>query len=105
MVGGVWGACMAEGIHGRGPCMVGVYMAGGVHGRGHLRHGPCMAGGHAWHACHPWQTLQDMVNERAVRILLECILVTVIIVVIFFVNVLCDGNNEMYYINSLQAQM
>ena len=84
---------------------------GGVYGRG-----VCMAGGicgmgYAWqgdmHGMHvpPGRHYKNMVNERAVRILLECILVTVIIVVIFFVNVLCDGNNEMYYINSLQAQM
>ena len=31
--------------------------------------------GHAWHTCPPWQILWDMVNELAVRILLECILV------------------------------
>ena len=41
------------GVCGRGACV-----AGGVHG-----------GGHAW------QILRDTVNERAVRILLECILV------------------------------
>ena len=47
----------------RGVCMVGVCMAGGrVHGRG-----ACMP-------CH-YEILQDTVNERAVRILLECILV------------------------------
>ena len=50
-----------------------------------------MAGGHAWWGCawqggcvvvgacmaggHAWQILRDTVNERAVRILLECILV------------------------------
>ena len=47
-----WGACMARegGMHGRG---------GGVHGGG------CV-----------WQILRDTVNERTVRILLECILVT-----------------------------
>ena len=32
--------------------------------------GVCVAGGHAW------QIPRDTVNERAVRILLECILVT-----------------------------
>ena len=40
---------MAGGMHSRGACM-----AGGMHG-----------GGHAWHT----------VNERAVHILLECILI------------------------------
>ena len=43
-------------------------MAGGHVWRGHA----CMVGGGA---CMPQQILQDMVNERAVRILLECILV------------------------------
>ena len=43
-------------------------MAGDMHGR------RCMwQGGHTWHT--PQQTLRDTVNERAVRILLECILV------------------------------
>ena len=38
-------------------------------------------GGHAWGGVgvrgggHAWQILRDMVNERVVRILLECILV------------------------------
>ena len=41
MAGGVVGACMAGGMHGRGgacmerACMVGVCMAGGMHGGGH----------------------------------------------------------------------
>ena len=41
--------------------------------------GACVAGGHAWHA-HPLADTTrygDTVNERAVRILLECILVLV----------------------------
>ena len=45
---------------------------GGVRGKGGWRgcmaEGVCMAGG-------VWQILRDTVNERAVRILLECILV------------------------------
>ena len=49
-------------------------VAGGMHGRdgGHAWQGwgACVAGGRAW------QILRDTVNERAVRILLECILVT-----------------------------
>ena len=50
---------------------------GGMHvegGRGHALQGACMAGGCAW------QILRDTVNERAVRTLLECILVLVILV-------------------------
>ena len=44
--------------------------------------GTCVAGGHAWHGGRAsqgeeraWQIPRDTVNERAVRILLECILV------------------------------
>ena len=56
---------------GGGACVVGGHVwQGGVHGRG-----ACVAGGHVWHACPPWQILRDTVNERAVYILLECILV------------------------------
>ena len=55
-----WGVCMAGGIHGRGCAWQGACVEGGIHGGGMLGRG-----GHAWH----------MVNERAVRILLECILV------------------------------
>ena len=62
------GVCMAggcvwwwggAGMHGRGPW--GACMAGHMHGRGR--------------AFMPQQILGDMVNERAVRILLECTLV------------------------------
>ena len=48
-------------------------------GQGNIFRSVCQ-GGHAWQgACvagggRAWQILQDMVNERAVRILLECIL-------------------------------
>ena len=94
------GACMAGGMHGRGACMTGgvhgwrAYMVGGMHGRRHLWQGACMAGGCAWlggmrgrgmcvggHAGQgtqvspPRPILRVMVNERAVHILLECILV------------------------------
>ena len=63
-------ACMAEGM-----CM-----ARGMHdGVGHAWEGACMAGGMhgggARHATPPGQTLRDTVNERVVRIPLECILV------------------------------
>ena len=59
---GRWG-----GMHGRGSCV-----AGGMCGRGCTWQVVCVAGGQ-----HAWQggAYGDMVNERAVRILLECILV------------------------------
>ena len=49
---------------------------GGMHGQGCAWQGACMAGGHAWQGGHAWHT----VNERAVRILLECILVLTIFI-------------------------
>ena len=59
--------CPKGGVRGRGPCV-----AGGVCGRRGMRgRGPCVAGG----ACVAGQILREMVNEWAVRILLECILV------------------------------
>ena len=63
-----WGVCMA------GACMVGVHVAGG-----HAWQGACVAGGHACHTHPPADTMRygDMVNEQAVCILLECILVLV----------------------------
>ena len=80
MAGGhAWqGACVVGGMHGGGVWW-------GVHGRGHAMAGGVCGGGNAWqggvhgrgHASHtpPWQILRDTVNEWAVRILLECILV------------------------------
>ena len=81
------GACMAGGMRGRGACMVGVCMSGGVCGRGSGMHGRgalgegvrgrrvCVVGDlRGRGACVPQQILRDTVNERAVRILLECIL-------------------------------
>ena len=52
----------------------GASMTGGMRGGGR---GACVAGEHAWHARlpPPVDNLQDTVNERTVRILLECILV------------------------------
>ena len=64
--GGAWqgGVCGGGGMHSRGVCVArGAGVAGGWWG-------VCMAGG-----CPPPQILRDTVNERAVRILLECILV------------------------------
>ena len=69
-------------------------MVGGMHGRGHVWYwGVHGGGGHVWQgrgACvagglcdrgHVWQILRDAVNERAVRILLECILVLKILLI------------------------
>ena len=63
-------------MRGRGACMVGVCVAGCVCV---CVVGACMAGGimHGRGACEPQQIPQDMVNERAVCILLECILVLI----------------------------
>ena len=57
------------GVRGGGACDTGR----GMHGRG-----ACVEGGHAWQGEgeHAWQILRDTVNERAVRILLECILLS-----------------------------
>ena len=53
-------------------------MAGGMRGMGAcVARGACVAGGHAWVRGHAWQIIRDTVNERAVRILLECILVSI----------------------------
>ena len=74
------GACMAGGNVWQGACMAGgVWVAGGVHGggmhgQGAWQGGTCMVG----MTCMPpgqIPRLWHMVNERAVRILLECILV------------------------------
>ena len=55
-----------------GACVVGVCACqGDINGDGWG--GACMAGGHAWHTCPP--PADTTVNERSVRILLECILV------------------------------
>ena len=62
---GTWrGVCVAGGHAWQGGC---------------VWQGACMAGGHAWHARFPSRQIlrpRHTVNERAVRILLECILVT-----------------------------
>ena len=87
-------ACMTGGVHGGGH----VWQRGSMHGRGVFVAVGCVAGegmcdrGCAWWgrcmaggmhgggmcgrgACMPWQIPRDTVNERAVCILLECILV------------------------------
>ena len=75
MVGGGehawWGACMA-----RGACMAGgMYGKGACTAGGHVWQGACVAGGSCMAGGHAW--LLHMVNERAVCILLECILVKI----------------------------
>ena len=52
---------------------------GGGHAWQRGMHGgeACMARGHVWRG-HALQILRDTVNERAVRILLECILVNIV---------------------------
>ena len=65
--GHVWqGVCMAGGMHGTGEHV----WQGGMHGMGAWREGVC-----GMHVPPPQQILRDTVNERAVHILLECILV------------------------------
>ena len=61
------GMCGKGGMCGRRACMAG---------------DTCVVGVCVWQGCvcgggHAWQILRDMVNERAVRILLECILVRI----------------------------
>ena len=78
------------GIHGRGHALQGACMVGGMCDRwgvgvcvwwGHAWQGGMCGGGHVWQGgVHgmpppPRQILRDTVNERAVRILLECILI------------------------------
>ena len=94
-----WGACMMGGVHGGGGIngRGEVCMAGGVHGRG-----VCVAGGHVWQggmhgrgACVAGGG-QDTFNERAVRILLECILVKCINLIgtaVYFAAYFCPGNS------------
>ena len=60
-------------MHGRGhawqgACVLGAVRGGGVHGREHAWQGVGMA-------CMPPQILQDALNEQALCILMECILV------------------------------
>ena len=70
------GACMVEGHGGQG-----VYMAEGMHGGGGMHgRGACVAGGmrgrgHAWRSCY---MAGEMALQQTVRMLLECILVSII---------------------------
>ena len=81
MVAG-WACMVAGGMHGcRGVCMVvgghawlpggHAWLLEGMHGQGAC----VVAGGCAWLQGGMHRIRQDTVNERAVRILLECILV------------------------------
>ena len=75
------GGCMAGGVHSRGHvCGGGHAWQGGMHGGRACMVSDMCGRGHVWqggmHGMHaPWQILWDMVNERVVHILLECILV------------------------------
>ena len=75
------GGMCDRGVCGRGACVAGDVCSRGMHCRGHAWQGMCVVGGHAWQGCvyvarmPPCQILRDTVNERAVCILLECILV------------------------------
>ena len=85
------GACMVapRGVHG---CSGGHawFLWGGIRG--------CSGGGHAWllPGGHAWDTMRygDTINERAVRILLECILVyllvSIFIRILFLINCACS---------------
>ena len=75
---------VCEGFVFTGVCMStgGGMHEGGVHGRGGMHGGGCLwqGGMHGIGACvagggPSWQIPRDTVNERAVRILLDCILV------------------------------
>ena len=69
------GACVVAlgGMHGcSGGCMV---APGGMRGCSQGGHAWLLWGGHAWFFRGGVLTIRDTVNERAVRILLECILV------------------------------
>ena len=76
--GHAWlGGVHSQGVHAQGGhAWLGACMPGGMwgmHGWGHV----CMTGGHACHTCPPsaWYHEIRSVNEWAVHILLECILV------------------------------
>ena len=73
MVGGhAWGDMRGGGMHGGRRTWWGVVHGGGMRGRGG---GMCGGGMHGMHAPPPTPDTMRSVNERAVRILLECILV------------------------------
>ena len=108
VVGGhVWqGVCLAGGVCDGGHAWQGRHAwQGGMHGRGRAWQGACMAGGHAWQGgmhgrggmhgggpCMPPRHHEiRSVDARAVRILLECILVlkTYCICPNFAIQIMC----------------
>ena len=70
-------ACVKNSVHRGGACVARrCAWQGGMRGGGHAWQGDaCMAGGCAWQGGVRGHILWDTVNERTVRILLECILV------------------------------
>ena len=112
--GNLWqGACMAGGCAWQGEHVRGAMCGGrGMRGRGSMcgRGGVCVAGGmcgrgsmhgrgHVWQGMHapaspgiPW----DTVNERAVRILLECTLVSwaIVIAIPWMIAIFCLLKNK-----------
>ena len=86
MAGGMHGreACLAERHVWQGLCMAGGHAwQGGMHGRGHAWQGCVCGRGCACQGGHAWQILGDTVNERAIHILLECILVCYVIRIMY----------------------
>ena len=85
---GCWGACVVAGevcVVARGCVWLlgAAWLLGGMRGGG-----MCMVGGHAWSPGGGVRRLRrDTVNGRAVRILLECILVFTIILTHLFWNI------------------
>ena len=74
--GGIIGreACVVGGMHGRGCTWQGACMAGECMAVACMS-GGCVAGGHGMHLPTDTTRYGDTVNERVVRILLECIFV------------------------------
>ena len=126
--GHAWqGACGVGGHAWQGTCLArGCAWKGGMHCRGHAWQGgmcgrghewqggmsgggTCMAGGAWWGACMPQQILWDTVNEWAIHILLECILVWNNIILCrricqlfqylqLSLNMISQLENELYYV-------
>ena len=96
VAGDMAGGCVWLGdVHGRGMCVAGgCAWQGDMHGRGGMCGGACMAGGHVW------QILRDTVNERALRILLECILVLHHITLTSALHIIQFGVYSILYLTS-----
>ena len=85
---GCWGGCVvAGGMHGcwgacvvaRGTCVVARGCAWLPGGHVWLPGGVCSCQGHVWLLGGMRRIRRDTVNERAVRIILECILVLIVL--------------------------